>query len=176
MQDETRAYVLNMLRLDHKRLIDYFFQFDQSNDLNHKKSFAMTALNELAIHSHLEEEIFYPYVRVKKPLIAELIDRCVSQHDTCDRLIAQLDFDNMDETFERHFFQIVDAIKSHMQFEEREIFVQLDDVDLGAIAHILDMRRNELLKAEAGDNKNSFTPQTAFFKHSEHTDQSGAQH
>jgi hemerythrin superfamily protein len=146
---QTRAYVLSMLKLDHKRLLDYVVQFDQSNDAAHKKTIVATFLNQLALHTHLEEEIFYPYVRVKQQPIKELIDRCFTQHSTVELLVKELDLENMDEEFERNFFQLVDALKLHITYEENEIFVQLNDVDLGAIATILEIRRNELNQQEA---------------------------
>lgn len=161
--EETRAHVLKMLRLDHKRLQDYFFQFDQSNEPTHKLSFAQTALNELAIHTRLEEDIFYPFVQVQKPLIGELIDRCRQQHSVVDNLIDELNTSQYSAQFEKTFFQIIDQVCEHIQFEENEILIQLDDIDLGAIAPVLETRRNELLRQEADENKKSFTPQTVLF-------------
>ncbi|HEY9789836.1 MAG TPA: hemerythrin domain-containing protein [Candidatus Obscuribacterales bacterium] len=163
LNNQTRQYVLKMLQLDHKRLNDYFVQFDQSYLPAHKKSFAMTALNELAVHAHLEEEIFYPYVKTAKPSVAVLIDRSVRQHASIDSLIRTLDLDGDPDLFEKQFLELADKIKDHIRFEELQIFVQLADVDLGAIGPVLDKRRDDLMKRESAGNEHQFTPQTNLY-------------
>ena len=154
----NREHVLNMLSMDHKRIKDYFAQVAQAKEPQQKLSFAQTALNELAIHSALEEEIFYPWVKVKKPLIESLLDRCAEQHKLMSKLASELG-DGTDKNYQHRFAELTQIVTDHIAFEEKEIFVQLGDLDLGSLAPILDMRRNQLMKQSARDNEKLLIPE-----------------
>jgi hemerythrin superfamily protein len=158
-QGKPVNHIVQMLQMDHKRLNDYFFQFDQSNDPRHKISFAQTALNQATIHSVLEEDVFYPFVRLRKPELAPVLDRCLEQHALITRLMLDLHDENYSEDYEHKFFSMADELKQHMDMEEREILTRLSDVDLTPILPAMEQCRNDLFRKEATGDR-GFTPQS----------------
>ena len=66
---ETNAVAL--LKADHVKVLGLFKQFESSNSSDQKKDLVSDICDELAIHTQLEEEIFYPAVRKD----ADVLDR-----------------------------------------------------------------------------------------------------
>lgn len=156
--------VLQMMRIDHKRLNDYFFQFDQSYEPRHKMSFAETALNELTIHSRLEEEILYPFVVQKRSELKDMVQSNLEEHHYVEELMRELMTDEYSEAYAVRFFKLASLVKDHIDKEEAEFFPQLEGIDLTPIRIQIDERRNELLNLDFDHGRN-FTPQSKLFMH-----------
>ena len=52
-----------LIRRDHKKVEGLFDKFDQAKKADAKKRICKQVIQELEIHTKLEEEIFYPAVR-----------------------------------------------------------------------------------------------------------------
>src|SRR5438874_1058299 len=96
MQTSTRTAKKDpaqMLRADHKKVKALFDQFEKTGSDEEKETIARTAINELKIHSAIEEEIFYPALReqAEKEEETEVMDEAEEEHHVVHLLIDELD-------------------------------------------------------------------------------------
>lgn len=148
MKMSFKSEAARMLLRDHKRISDLLFHFQQSEDLNHKLSFAETALNELAVHFVLEEECVYP-----------LLENASPDHEKMDELMAKLgQLERVDENYIELFSQLSDMISEHVEEEERDLLPSLEKIATDELAQQMSDLKNELLKYESGGDKD-FSPQ-----------------
>ena len=83
---------IELLREDHQKVRDLFQHFE-GMDSGDKKEIVTTTLHELAIHTTVEEEIFYPAARKALEETDEetdLIDEAWEEHHVVKLLAAEL--------------------------------------------------------------------------------------
>ena len=129
---------IELLREDHQKVKDLFQHFEgmESGD---KKEIVATTLYELAIHTTVEEEIFYPAARKALEEIDEetdLIDEAWEEHHVVKLLAAELKkMRTSDERYDAKFTVLAESVKHHIEEEEGELFPKLeghlDDENLG---------------------------------------------
>jgi iron-sulfur cluster repair protein YtfE (RIC family) len=158
-----RSEVLKLLSFDHKRIGDLLFHYEQSEEPTHKISFAETALNELTIHSELEEHIFYPFACKVSQEIAGTIARFYQDHEELDDLMSQLTSEQFTEEYDKIFTSLADSLQAHVRQEEQELFPLLENVDMTDILAPMRQMRAQLITREAAGHRD-FTPQTLLFK------------
>ncbi|RXZ38987.1 hemerythrin domain-containing protein [Oxalobacteraceae bacterium CAVE-383] len=81
--------ITDMIRFDHSHALLTFHQYKAATRPTVKKALAETVCTALEIHATLEEEIFYPAVRLLNPE-EEVIRKSVPEHDEMRRIIAEL--------------------------------------------------------------------------------------
>ena len=127
-----------MLREDHEKVKDLFERFEEADE-GEKQEIANTAMQEIQVHSTLEEEIFYPAAREvleQNGEEAETLDESLEEHHVVDLIMAELKkMRAKDEHFDAKFKVMAENVKHHIEEEENELFPklegQLDDEDLG---------------------------------------------
>ena len=90
-KNETDA--IKMLTEDHKKVKKLFAQFEKIKDdgnSDEKSELVKQICTELLIHTHLEEEIFYPAVREAIDE-EDLIEEAEVEHNEVKQLIAELE-------------------------------------------------------------------------------------
>ena len=130
---------IDLLREDHQKVKDLFQHFEgiESGD---KKEIVATTLHELAIHTSVEEEIFYPAARKALEEADEetdLIDEAWEEHHVVKLLAAELKkMRASDERYDAKFTVLAESVKHHIEEEEGELFPKLeghlDEENLGA--------------------------------------------
>jgi hemerythrin superfamily protein len=156
---------VRMIRRDHKRVTDLMFHFEQSEDPNHKLSFAQTAINEIAVHSVIEEECIYPLLeaREKKKLLKK-VHHSRQEHKEIDELMTELvNRDRYDEEYRTIFTQLAKRVNDHMKEEEHDLLPVLNKIATEDLAEKMSALKNELLAYEAGSDKD-FSPQVVLFE------------
>jgi hypothetical protein len=107
------------IRADHSRVIALFHRFKPSSSPSAKRAVVQGVCIALEIHARLEEEIFYPALRVAA---GPLIDQLVPQHDEMRRLIAELRAMGPDEAaFDRTFMSLMHDVIHHVADEETQL-------------------------------------------------------
>lgn len=151
---------VRVLKRDHKRITDLLFHFEQSEDLNHKLSFAETVLNELAVHSVIEEECVYPLLdKLDKKKLSKRVHSSRKEHDKMDELMTELgQRDHVDENYIELFTRLAEMITDHIEEEEQDLLPALQDVATEELAQKISDLKNELLKYESNGDKD-FSPQ-----------------
>ena len=141
------ASATQMIRRDHKKVEGLFEKFDQAKKAEAKKKICEQVIEELEVHSKLEEEIFYPAVRTH--LGAEdMLDEAKQEHQQAKKIIAELKTaDAEGESFDDKFSELVDAIKHHVEEEEGEMLPKAEEseMDLEGYGEEMAQRKKELL-------------------------------
>ena len=105
-----------MLREDHRRVKALFREF-QGADERTARSVALRCLDELQIHSTLEEKLFYPALRRviddKDPIF-----EAYEAHKVVDQLVLECRMIPFGRRFCAKFQVIIDNVLAHMKEEE----------------------------------------------------------
>ena len=155
---------IDLLREDHQKVKDLFQHFEgiESGD---KKEIVATTLHELAIHTSVEEEIFYPAARKALEEADEetdLIDEAWEEHHVVKLLAAELKkMRASDERYDAKFTVLAESVKHHIEEEEGELFPKLeghlDDENLGEkmIARKEKLRKRPVSSSKSQDAKSN---------------------
>lgn len=142
-----------LLRADHKEVDTLFKEYEATKSVAKKKTLVSQICTALTVHAQIEEEIFYPAVKLALK-DKELIPEASVEHATLKNLIAQIEGVEPDgEIYDAKVKVLSEYVKHHVKEEQNEIFPKakesskLDLVDLGAK---LQERKDELLAAHAG--------------------------
>ena len=135
-----------LIRRDHKKVEGLFDKFEQTKTSNAKKRIVDQVIQELEIHTKLEEEIFYPAVR-KRLGEEDMIDEAKQEHQQAKEIIRELKkMDGEDEQLEEKFADLVECVKHHVEEEEGEMLpkVEKSDLDLTELGDEIAERKEEL--------------------------------
>jgi hemerythrin superfamily protein len=143
-----------LLKADHKKVKELFDQFEEAKNSDQKNKFAEEAIQELRVHSVVEEEIFYPATRqALGQSESELMDEAEEEHRVAKTIIEELcESDMSDEHFEAKFMVLAENVRHHIKEEESEMFKEArsaDGLDLDALGERMLERKAELMEDEA---------------------------
>lgn len=139
------AGALTLLKQDHAEVKDLFDEFEDSEDLDDKKTLAIKAISELKVHARVEEEIFYPALR--QAGAADVVEEADEEHHVAKLLIAELELMNgSEENFEAKFTVLAENVRHHIKEEEKEVFAaaRKAKLDLDALGQAMAARKQEL--------------------------------
>lgn len=127
-----------LLRADHKEVNDLFNEYETVKSFSKKKELVSKICSALTVHAQIEEEIFYPAVKLALK-DQELIPEAAVEHAILKSLIAQIESAEPDgELFDARVKVLSEYVKHHVKEEQNEIFPKakeaskLDLYDLGA--------------------------------------------
>src|SRR4051812_20259975 len=109
--------VTNLIRLDHTHVLSAFHQYEIGSSARLKKGLADQVSLAIEIHTQLEEEIFYPALRVVSD--DEMLRKSTPEHDEMRGLISRLR--NMpveDPVYDATFFELMRHVMHHVADEE----------------------------------------------------------
>lgn len=112
--------ITNMIRLDHTHVLTAFHQYEVGSSERLKKGLVDNVCLAIEIHAQLEEEIFYPAMR----LVAdnEHLRKSTPEHDEMRGLISRLR--NMlvsDPAYDDTFFELMRHVMHHVADEETQL-------------------------------------------------------
>ncbi|MES2017033.1 MAG: hemerythrin domain-containing protein [Pseudomonadota bacterium] len=146
--------VIDIIRSDHFELLGYFHQYTSTSRVSAKKALADTLCDALALHTTLEEEIFYPVLRRLSPNDA-IIQKSEPEHDEILRMIALLRETKPDD--ERHDILLHELVRDAMHHVADEETVLLPDAErllgkerLAELGAAMQRRRLELVTPKPG--------------------------
>jgi hemerythrin superfamily protein len=119
----TDAIVL--LKEDHKRVKKLFKEFQQAgeNATAHKGKLVSQIIEELTVHTYLENEVMYPSVRKALPDLEEDVLESYEEHHVADVLCMELYTMNPDdEHFDAKTTVLIENVTHHIEEEEQEWF------------------------------------------------------
>jgi hemerythrin superfamily protein len=141
-----------MLTADHRKVEAMFDRYEKEKDgeAEARRELAQEICNELTVHTQLEEELFYPWLRENlKDDDMELVEEAVVEHAAAKDLIAQLEAaDEVDDAFDAKVKVLGEQIKHHAGEEEEEIFpkVKSEREALDELGQEMFSRKAELLE------------------------------
>ncbi|MGQ0656424.1 MAG: hemerythrin domain-containing protein [Betaproteobacteria bacterium] len=115
-----------MIRADHSQVMALFHRFKHSATPAGKKAIVAGVCLALEIHAQLEEEIFYPALRVAA---GPLIEQLVPEHDEMRRLIGELrGMDPAAAGYDATFMTLMRAVIHHVADEETQLLPDAERV------------------------------------------------
>jgi hemerythrin-like domain-containing protein len=119
----TDAIVI--LRNDHKEIRKLFRQFQQAGEdaTEAKGRIVKRIIEELTVHTYLENECMYPKVRRLLPDLEDDVLESYEEHHVADVLTAELfAMDPGDERFDAKTTVLIELVSHHIEEEEQEWF------------------------------------------------------
>ena len=119
----TDAIVL--LKEDHKTVKRLFREFQAAGDgaAQAKATLATRILEELTVHTYLENEVIYPEVRKLLPDLEDDVLESYEEHHVADVLVAELAAMTPDaERFDAKTTVLIENVTHHMDEEEQDWF------------------------------------------------------
>jgi hemerythrin superfamily protein len=147
----SRANALEMLRRDHRDMQTMFHRYDNASEKEQEK-LCREMVAALEIHTRIEEEVFYPYVR-EAAARDDLIEVASVEHGAAKQLLGELAFGDNGLHRQAVVHALRESLGHHMREEEQQIFpvVEKLGVDLEALGEEMLAFGTELLAhPEAG--------------------------
>ncbi len=142
---------LSLLLDDHREVKKLFKAFEDAKDDTTKESLVKEACMKLTVHTQVEEQLFYPFLRKANPeAFGDMLDEAAVEHGTAKDLIAQLQsMSPGDDLYDAKFTVLGEYIDHHVGEEEDELFPKVvsKKVDLKELgAQMLELK-DELMAA-----------------------------
>lgn len=134
-----------LLDEDHNEVARLFQRYKAAHDDTHKRVLARQICHELAVHTRIEDEIFYPAFG-RATGNEELLKESKREHEEARALMAKID--GAAQPDDRVMLELEDAVLHHVNDEREKMFPQArkaQGLDLFALADQLEQRKAELL-------------------------------
>jgi hypothetical protein len=116
----------DMIRGDHTHVMTLFHRYKASSSPSAKKAIVGGICLALEIHAQLEEEIFYPALRVAA---GPIIEQFVPEHAEMKRLIGELrEMDPAAAGYDATFMTLMRAVMHHVADEETQLLPDAERV------------------------------------------------
>src|SRR3954469_18652071 len=136
MRTLSRGGVMDAIALltrDHREVEALFKQFEKLTDraTKTKKNIVMKVIRELAIHSAIEEMLFYPAVRMAGmkadtragESAADTVLESLEEHHVVKWTLTELEkMDPEDERFDAKVTVLMESVRHHIEEERDELF------------------------------------------------------
>lgn len=111
---------LDLLTQQHREVDSLFDQINAAATEGERYSLFEDVAEALAIHTKIEESIFYPAVKFDDTM--DLLKDSVNEHLEAKRILVDLMESEDATTFDTKFQDLVNGIKHHVNEEENELF------------------------------------------------------
>ncbi len=114
---------IDLLERQHRAVEELFEEFEATGKRAHKtkERLCREISDQLAVHSEIEEKIFYP--EAKQENTEELLRESVEEHLSVKRLLAEIiEGGTQDEQFEARMKVLKEQVEHHVEEEEGELF------------------------------------------------------
>jgi hemerythrin superfamily protein len=148
---------ISLLTEDHENVKKLFKKFEKlsSAEDDTKIEVANMICMELTVHAMVEEELFYPEVRMAID-DDDLLNEAEVEHDSAKELIAQIQFMEPDNPmYDAKVTVLGEYIEHHVTEEEEEMFPKVrkaKQLDLEELGEQMQMRKEELMGEMMSDD------------------------
>lgn len=146
-----------LLKADHRNVEKMFKDFEKMKEKDRDGAVELVGriLDELTVHTQIEEEIFYPTMReYGGERVAPLLDEAEVEHASAKDLIGQISSMSPDEElYDARVKVLGEYVKHHVKEEEDELFPKAKkaDVDMDELGRMLAERKDELMQERHAD-------------------------
>ena len=138
--------ITNLIRLDHTHVLASFHQYEVGSSQRLKRGLADNVSLAIEIHTQLEEEVFYPALRVVAD--TEVLRKSTPEHDEMRGLVSRLRAMPVDDpAFDDTFFELMRHLMHHVADEETLLLPAAERLipdQLGELGARMTRRRVEL--------------------------------
>jgi len=137
--------VIDLLKEDHDRVKSLFEKVKANEDGNNKETF-LKIKQELELHTHVEEQIFYPHLLENgNEDLQDIVREGLEEHGQVKTLLPEIaELSGDDDTFKAKLKVLIENVEHHVEEEEGEMFPMVKD----QIDEIMRVRLGSLIKAE----------------------------
>ncbi|HEX4334012.1 MAG TPA: hemerythrin domain-containing protein [Usitatibacter sp.] len=146
----SQPLALELLMTDHRKVEDLFSQYEdeKEGDEDSRRQLAQKICAELKVHTQVEEELFYPFLReTLEDDDMDLVEEAQVEHNGAKDLIEQIEAAaEIDDEYNAKVKVLGEYIKHHVNEEENEIFPKLSDEQdaLDELGQEMSSRKQEL--------------------------------
>jgi iron-sulfur cluster repair protein YtfE (RIC family) len=115
-----------LLKADHKKVSDLFSQIESASG-NAKTNLFKKIRDELELHTHIEEKIFYPALE-NTEAARDLTLEAYEEHKAVKRLLGELDQSQPGDEWDAKLKVLRENVEHHVDEEEGELFDKAQDV------------------------------------------------
>ena len=142
---ETTTSATNIIRDDHARVLASFHRYRVDFSPIAKRALADNICLELEVHAQLEEDVFYPAMRVVDPA---LVDKSAPEHAEMRRLIGLLRATQpASPEYDARFMELMCNVMHHVADEETMLLPAAERLlgeQLTQLAAVMQQRRRQL--------------------------------
>jgi len=116
---------LALIKADHARVKELFGRYKALGDraLKSKAQTMERIVTELSVHATVEEQVFYPDVKLRVPGSKRLVDHGLGEHQELKETLARLQRMSADSAgFDAAMRKVIADVSDHVNEEERELF------------------------------------------------------
>src|SRR3954453_12040091 len=151
---------LQLLTSDHNRVRGLFTLFKQAHeaeDTGRLQSIAEKIMQELTVHTAIEEEVFYPQVKSRSEEISELVDESMQEHHVVKVLMGELGtVEPGGADWVAKMQVLIENVDHHAEEEEKEMFPKVrsasDGNELESLGTRLESQKRQHGAPTAKDN------------------------
>lgn len=115
-----------LLIADHNRVKGLFARYKKASEAENTEEAAQLAakiLEELRIHTTIEEEIFYPAVHALSDALADAVDEGVEEHHVVKILLDEIERSEPgSDEWTAKMSVVIESVEHHVEEEENEMF------------------------------------------------------
>jgi hemerythrin superfamily protein len=142
---------IELLKSDHDKVDRLFQKVTATEDSEHQALFEKIK-EELEIHTHIEETVFYPKMQEEKEL-EDLVKEGIEEHHQIKIFLRELSALAEDsEKFEPKLKVLMEDVKHHVQEEEGQMFPKIekifDEATLAEIGSELEAEKQKYKKSQ----------------------------
>jgi hemerythrin superfamily protein len=145
---------IELLEDDHREVEGFFAEYEDLEDEAAKAELAAKICLALTVHTHIEEEIFYPAAR-KATEDDDLLDEAAVEHAGAKHLIAEIEgMEAGDALYDAKIRVLGEQIKHHVKEEEEELFPEIRraKMEIEALGRKMAARKAELMAQLSGES------------------------
>ncbi|MGH8886420.1 MAG: hemerythrin domain-containing protein [Egibacteraceae bacterium] len=118
---------LRLLTEDHEKVRGLFRQFESAqerDDTSAMRSTTAEIIQELKVHTQIEEQVFYPAVQAGDgDKLDAMVREGIEEHHVVDLLIEEIEgLDAGDKAFAAKMTVLIENVEHHAEEEESELF------------------------------------------------------
>lgn len=118
---------IELLKQDHDKVDRLFQKVKGSEESEHKELFEKIK-EELEVHTHIEETVFYPRMREEEKL-KDIVLEGIEEHHQVKIFLRELSALSDDsEKFEPKLKVLMEDVTHHVQEEEGEMFPKIEEI------------------------------------------------
>jgi hemerythrin superfamily protein len=120
-----RSDAISVLVDDHRTVEDLFKRFEKTGDRAFKTRADLVArmIRELSIHAAIEEQLFYPRVRLAGQKVEDEVLEGLEEHHVVKELLAEIEkLPPENERCEAKVTVLIENVRHHISEEEGEMF------------------------------------------------------
>ncbi|HKP70048.1 MAG TPA: hemerythrin domain-containing protein [Pyrinomonadaceae bacterium] len=141
---------IDVLKADHRKVEDLFAQVKANEDGNNKATFKKIK-QELDVHAHIEEQVFYPHLLSEGDKeLQKIVREGLEEHGQVKTLLTELDGMSGDSaTFKAKLTVLMENVEHHVEEEEGEMFDmaadQIPEDTLERLGNLLEAERARVM-------------------------------